>query len=45
LLEAFLRHPERFKGKAPEAPRLPEKVWINRPEEKEADSSIIQLIR
>jgi len=45
LLEAFLRHPERFKGKVPEAPKLPEKVWINRPEEKEADSSIIQLIR
>jgi putative transposase len=28
---AFQRHPERFVGKPPQPPRLPEQVWINRP--------------
>jgi putative transposase len=28
----YLRHPERF-HKPPQAPRLPEAVWINKPEE------------
>jgi len=45
LLEAYLRHPERFKMIIPEAPKLPERVWINRPEEKEEKNRIIQFIR
>jgi putative transposase len=28
---AYLRHPERFVRKAPQAPQLPEAVWINPP--------------
>ena len=28
---AFQRHPERFVGKPPQPPRLPEQVWINKP--------------
>jgi len=31
LNEAHLRHPERFVRKPPQAPRLPEAVWINPP--------------
>jgi putative transposase len=27
----FARHPERFVGKPPQPPRLPEQVWINKP--------------
>ena len=44
LLEAYMRHPERFSGKIPQAPQLQEKVWINRPEEKEGENGIIHLI-
>jgi putative transposase len=32
---AYLTHPERFVRKAPEPPKLPETVWINKPEDKE----------
>jgi putative transposase len=32
LDDVYLQHPERFR-KPPQAPRLPEAVWINRPEE------------
>jgi hypothetical protein len=32
LDDFYLQHPERFR-KPPQAPRLPEAVWINRPEE------------
>jgi putative transposase len=28
---AFAAHPERFVGKPPQPPRLPEAVWINKP--------------
>ena len=28
---AFAAHPERFVGKPPQPPRLPEMVWINKP--------------
>ena len=28
---AFVAHPERFVGKPPEPPRLPEQAWINKP--------------
>jgi putative transposase len=31
LDDAFARHPERFVGKPPQPPRLPEQVWINKP--------------
>ena len=33
LLDAYASHPERFVGKVPEAPALPEEVWINKPED------------
>jgi putative transposase len=32
LLDAYNAHPERFVGKIPEPPALPEEVWINKPE-------------
>lgn len=32
---AYLAHPERFVHKAPEPPKLPGTVWINKPEDKE----------
>ena len=32
LLEAYRRYPERFVNKIPTAPKLPEAVWINPPE-------------
>ncbi len=35
LKEAFLRHPERFKNRVPNAGSLPTEVWINPPEKKE----------
>ena len=28
---AYAAHPERFVGKPPQPPRLPEQVWINKP--------------
>ncbi len=31
LDDALARHPERFVGKPPQPPRLPEQVWINKP--------------
>jgi putative transposase len=31
LDDAYARHPERFVGKPPQPPRLPEQVWINKP--------------
>ena len=31
LLKAFLEHPDRFKGKIPHAPEMPNAVWINPP--------------
>jgi putative transposase len=31
LYEAFLAHPERFRGRRPYPPPLPTKVWINQP--------------
>jgi putative transposase len=31
---AYLTHPERFVRKAPEPPKLPGTVWINKPEDK-----------
>jgi putative transposase len=33
LDEAFLAHPNRFKGKQPQPHRLPTEVWINPPKE------------
>jgi putative transposase len=31
LGDAYAAHPERFVGKPPQPPRLPEQVWINKP--------------
>jgi putative transposase len=31
LAEAYARHPNRFKGRIPKPPDLPESVWINKP--------------
>jgi putative transposase len=31
LGDAYAAHPERFVGKSPQPPRLPQAVWINRP--------------
>jgi transposase InsO family protein len=31
LAEAYEKHPNRFKGKMPKPPALPEAVWINKP--------------
>ena len=31
LMQAFIRHPDRFKWKIPKAPELPNVVWINPP--------------
>lgn len=33
LKTAFENHPERFKGKIPEPPRIPTAVWINQPKQ------------
>jgi putative transposase len=38
LLAAYAAHPERFVRKPPQAPRLPEAVWINPPENKPSDA-------
>lgn len=40
LEEAYERHPERFVGKRPEAPKLPEEVWINEPKKDGLDNGI-----
>lgn len=37
---AHQRHPERFVRKSPEAPRLPDAVWINPPAQDALDSSM-----
>jgi len=37
LNSAFEQHPERFKGKLPKPPSLPEAVYINKPK-KENDT-------
>jgi len=34
LMEAYERHPERFKGKIPKPMLLPDTVWINKPSSK-----------
>jgi len=40
LQKAYAAHPERFVRKAPEPPRLPEAVWINKPIEAERSELI-----
>ena len=37
LKQAFEKNPERFKGKIPRPPALPEAAWINKPKQKESD--------
>ena len=32
---AYTAHPERFVGKPPEPPQIPETSWINRPDQPE----------
>jgi putative transposase len=36
LAAAHASHPERFINKRPEPPRIPDRSWINPPEETEA---------
>jgi len=38
LAAAYARHPERFVRRAPQAPSVPEAVWINPPQPKKANS-------
>jgi putative transposase len=38
---AFLAHPTRFKGKAPQPPRLPTAAWINPPKQETATTNIL----
>ena len=38
LNDAFAVHPERFKGKRPSPPIVPDKVYINPPLKKEIDT-------
>ena len=35
LTTAFARHPQRFKGRSPQLPRVPDKVYINPPRHQE----------
>ena len=37
---AFLAHPTRFKGKAPQPPKLPTAAWINPPKQETATATI-----
>lgn len=37
---AYQSHPERFVGGRPEVPKVPEAVWINKPQEKSSVSSL-----
>ncbi len=39
LVDAFDRHPHRFKGHVPQPPRVPDKVYINPPREAPASNS------
>ncbi|MQB01992.1 MAG: hypothetical protein GEU78_17305 [Actinobacteria bacterium] len=38
---AYLANPERFVRKAPEPPKLPGVVWINKPDDKEGPDSVV----
>lgn len=40
LEEAYALHPERFVGKRPEAPKLPEEVWINEPKKDGSNNEV-----
>ena len=37
---AFKNHPERFKGKLPKSPRLPDAAWINHPKQELSNMKI-----
>ena len=41
LLVAFAQHPERFVRKPPQAPRLPDAVWINPPQDESSDMGLL----
>jgi putative transposase len=41
LLAAYAQHPERFVRQVPQAPRLPEAVWINPPKEQSTDTGLL----
>lgn len=43
LESAFLKHPERFKGKMPKPLPLPEAVWINKPTDKAAENGQLKF--
>jgi len=40
LLQAFQANPQRFKGKKPKPPELPQAAWINRPKPADGDATI-----
>jgi putative transposase len=40
LEAAYEKHPERFVNKRPEAPKLPEEVWINEPKKDRSDNEV-----
>jgi putative transposase len=40
LNDAFLTHPNRFKGIAPQPPKLPNAAWINPPKKDTAQPTI-----
>jgi len=40
LLQAFQANPQRFKGKKPKPPELPQAAWINRPKPADGDVTI-----
>lgn len=40
LEEMYEKHPERFVNKRPEAPKLPEAVWINEPKKDSSDNGV-----
>ena len=39
LESAYRAHPERFAGATPQAPALPEAVWINKPKEVSSENA------
>lgn len=41
LLEAFKKHPQRFKGKVPMPPEIPQEVWINKPKSDETSQVML----
>jgi putative transposase len=43
-LEAYEKHPNRFKGKIPKPHALPEAAWINKPKTEELESNLLNSV-